>query len=393
MILNNIFKFVKGYVILYVMGKNAERFLYICARRGISVYDVCRTEEGVRLTAAAADFKKMRQPAYKAHVKIRIKQRCGLWFLIKRYRKRYFLLGGFALFAAWLAVSSLFIREVCVIGASRESVPKILEACRSVGVYGGALKSRLDEPYEIKNTLMNRIDGVAWIWVDIKGSRAYVTVREERKKPFVLDKSEPCSVVAAKDGFIAGITAKKGESLCASGEAVLKGDVIISGILGNDEGIYDTVHAMGEVWAYTYYEKSGEYEQIYRSERKTGSKKTELAFEFGEHTLKLRSYESPPFESCVTEESSRSFFGLEVKKTVFYETEVSELPISEAAAAELAGRELEKQIAEELLPSSEKISEELRTEQTENGTLRVTLEMSFLENIGVQAPLEPLPRN
>ena len=103
------FKFLYGYVIIKVYGKGAERFINICLRRNIYVWNIKPFDDGIEMCIYIKDFFHIRQVRKKSNVKIKISQRRGIKHLMRLYRKRYLFLIGFALCIIFFAVSAQFI--------------------------------------------------------------------------------------------------------------------------------------------------------------------------------------------------------------------------------------------------------------------------------------------
>jgi len=93
MFLNKFFHFLRGYVILIVTGFNIERFLYICTKRNIDVWDIDK-QENLQISMSISDFFKIRSVVRKTKVKVHIKKKMGLPIILKKYKKRYFMFSG-----------------------------------------------------------------------------------------------------------------------------------------------------------------------------------------------------------------------------------------------------------------------------------------------------------
>lgn len=66
------FKFLYGYVIIKVYGKGAERFINICLRRNIDVWNIKPFDDGIEMCIYIKDFFHIRQVRKKSNVKIKI---------------------------------------------------------------------------------------------------------------------------------------------------------------------------------------------------------------------------------------------------------------------------------------------------------------------------------
>lgn len=139
----------------------------------------------------------------------------------------------------------LFIR---VQGNQRLPARQILSAAEEAGLFFGASRRALRSE-QIKNQLLERLPELAWVGVNTSGCVATVCVEERRPDPRQADPA-PGHIIAGCDAVVTDFTATGGRALCRQGQAVRKGDVLISGYL--DLGICTGVsRAEGEVYGLT----------------------------------------------------------------------------------------------------------------------------------------------
>ena len=277
------FKFLYGYVIIKVYGKGAERFINICLRRNIDVWNIKPFDDGIEMCIYVKDFFHIRQVRKKSNVKIKISQRRGIKHLMRLYRKRYLFLIGFALCIIFFAVSAQFIWAVEINGVENSDINGIISTLDSIGIKSGALKAKLPDGMESKAAIINNNDHIAWAWVYIEGAKARVEIYEQIIPPNILDKDTPCDIVAACDGIINHMVVKNGEEVLNDGDAVKTGDVIVSGKVATykegypEEYIY--VHSMADIMAYTTHSKNGDYKLYYESRVPTGKNRYMVSLE------------------------------------------------------------------------------------------------------------------
>ncbi len=152
-----------------------------------------------------------------------------------------------AVLTASLAIPSrvLFIR---VQGNQHLPARQILSAAEEAGLSFGVSRRDLRSE-QIKNQLLERLPELAWVGVNTSGCVATVSVEERRPDPQMED-SAPGHIVAGCDAVVTDYTATGGKALCRQGQAVRKGDILISGYL--DLGVCTGVsRADGEVYGLT----------------------------------------------------------------------------------------------------------------------------------------------
>lgn len=392
------FKFLYGYVIIEICGKGAERFLNICLRRGIPVWDAVPTENGVRASVARRDFKLLREVSRKCRVQTKIREKHGFLHMVRLYRHRKALLAAVIVCAALCVLSTRFIWLVEINGVENSDIAGITETLEKMGVRSGALKSRIPDGMDLKRAIISDNEHIAWAWVYIEGAKARVEIYEQIIPPVIIDKDKPCDIVAACDGSITRMIVKNGAEILSEGDVVSAGEVIVSGKVPtykegqNEEYIY--VHSMAEVNAYTSHKRTDDYKLYYESRTPTGKRRKRRSIEiFGKlYTLPMRNV---PYENYdVSEKRSElhiPFFGYSgiALDTVSYdEVTVNQEPISVETAVEFAKNDLEEKIAKELTTGSRLQNENIEYVQTDNETISVTLEMNFIENIAVEQPLD-----
>lgn len=388
-----LFYFLKGYVIIRAEGFFIERFINICIRRDIALKKIKRTGENtISAELSFSDFKKIRPVARKARVKIKILKKCGLPNLKKRYKKRYaFFIGAF-LFVLFFAVSSRFIWTVEINGADTLSKALILDVLKTEGVYTGALKCKMSEPREIKDSLMRSFNNISWAWAYVEGSKIRIEINEGTLPPMIVDNSLPCDIIAMRDGLIEKMTVTTGESRVEKGTAVMAGDLLIAGTLTKKDGSFlKTVHASGEVFARTWHEKTGTYTLTNHHRIPTGRTKACYTLDLFSKTINLGSFKNTykDYDTYKKKHEAKIgkkyYLGLGLTVTEYCEVETVEEIIPYESAVAFAEYDLEQQIAKDLLPGAVLCDKKTTVKNIDDHTIEVTLLMEFTEKIGTQA--------
>ena len=146
---------------------------------------------------------------------------------------------------AFLPTRILFLQ---VRGNSSVPAGLILERAAECGVYFGA-SSRELRSEQVKNHLLWAIPELRWAGVNTVGCTAVITVAE-RQSGEVSAQELPGDVVAVTDALVTEIYPQAGTARTAPGEAVRRGQVLISG--ATDLGASTRVErAAGEVYGLT----------------------------------------------------------------------------------------------------------------------------------------------
>ena len=176
-------------------------------------------------------------------------RREGIFWSLWNLRRRPLLFAGMVwmlVLALWLPGRVLFVE---VEGNENVSEQLILEAAQEAGISFGAYR-RAVRSEKMKNELLGTLPELQWAGVNTYGCRAVISVRERVMQNEQSAIPAVSSIVAACDGVITSSTVTRGTGLCSVGQAVQKGQVLISGYV--DHGLAVTAtRAEGEIFAQT----------------------------------------------------------------------------------------------------------------------------------------------
>ena len=172
----------------------------------------------------------------------------------RRFLRRRIWLAVTALFCALsLLFSSLFIWDVTIYGNERVSRGEILRALRKAGVGCGSFWPALATDL-LRSQMLESLPELAWVTVNMNGSRAVVLVRERAEKPEMYSESECCALCASHTGIVRRVSVLNGRALVQPGQAVQEGETLVTGTMNSLSGPARAVRARGEILADTWYE-------------------------------------------------------------------------------------------------------------------------------------------
>ena len=259
MLLLRLWNFLRGYVIILVEGYFIERFINICTHRQLFLWDVKRSSDtSMTLKISIKGFKILRPVAKKTHSRVRIISKRGMPFILSKYKKRKAFIFGALLFLILINVVASFIWDIEITGNKEIGRAEIVQELNNLGIKPGIMKYTVDAD-KIANELMLKVDKLAWVGFEIKGTRVLISLKERRKPPEIVSKDSPCDIVAARDGVISSIVVKVGQELVKNGDTVVKGQILVTGVIKNKNEGEDPklVHALAEIQARTWYESNG----------------------------------------------------------------------------------------------------------------------------------------
>ena len=294
-----LYRIIFGFLRVCIYGDFKERALTLCAQNGITLWNNRLKEGKIECNILVRDFRFLRSVIRGKEVKVHILKKRGVPFILNRYRKRSGILVGAVLFFVIIQLMSGYIWIIDVAGNSKVSTAKILSACHSVGLDIGIRKDSF-YPKLKREELMLCLDGVAWSSLNVEGSRLTVNVTEIKE----WDKEKTYSnLKAASDGIIEKMDITSGTSVVSVGQAVKKGDLLVSGIIETADGTR-FVGSRGKIYAKTKEEivLSEDYSQ--KHSVPTGKTKTKTVIEAFDFKIPLYlGTEKGPFE---TEKSGKN---------------------------------------------------------------------------------------
>ena len=388
MFLIRLWHYLKGYVIIIVTGISAERFVNICTRRQILLWDMERLDQNtIQMKMSIRGFKASRTAARKSRCRVRIKAKKGFPYMLSKYKKRKGFIIGLITFALIIYVMTSIIWFIEISGNSKVETDELISQINEMGIYRGATK-RFVDPKLLADTLMLKNSELSWVGVEIKGTGLYITIKEGIEPPVVIPHDKPCNIVAKTDGMILSIHTKNGLEMVKKGDTVTKGQVLIS---GNIKSLYPEfgnkqVHAMGEVIARTWYEIKKEVPEKRIIKRRTGNEYNKYSVYFLDFIIPLPAKENPfqLYETGIFDktpvigEHFRLPFGLTIQS--FYEIEEQTVELSPEEARELVQTTAIRELNQLKAEGAEEVDRQMQL-VTENGKEYITVIMECAEDI------------
>jgi similar to stage IV sporulation protein len=293
-----------GYAIIIVQGIKIERFINLAVVNNIYLWDIEKIDyTTIKAKINIKDFFKLRYIVRKTDSNIQIIEKCGMPFKIKTVKKRKWFFFGLGALLIFIYILSSYIWMIEIEGLDKIDEQAVLENLSHVGLREGVKKSKINKR-EIENRMLIRMPDLTWMGLEIKGTKAFVTVVEKKPEPQLINRDEPCDIVASKNGVIEKILVLNGDGVVKDGDTVKKGQLLVSGTIIRDGLPERYVHSMAEVNARTWYEDVEEipFEQV--EYKKTG--RTFTTYSMDIIKKKIERTKKVPFEDY--NKSSRDIY-------------------------------------------------------------------------------------
>ncbi len=248
MLIIKLIRYIIGYVTFEAVGGFPERFVNLCTKNRIPLWNMKNQNSCITADTTVSGYKSIRQSAHRSGCRTHIIKKHGLPFFLNKNRSRK----GFVIGAAVAIIITVWLSggiwNITVSGNKTIPEEDIREVFASLGVETGARKSKISAS-EVADEAEKIIEKLAWASVNIKGSSAEIVVQERTDAPEFPDTETPCNIVASEDGIITEIEAEIGKAAVEAGDAVLKGDLLISGVTENLDKSEKLNAARGSVYA------------------------------------------------------------------------------------------------------------------------------------------------
>lgn len=250
MVFRQIAFFIRGVVYFRAYDGFSERFLELCAKRGLRLFSLKPEENGVFAAVKKTDYALLLETAGAAGMQLTVLKKRGMPYLMRRYRRRIGIPLGGLLAVVLVAVLSGFVWSIEISGTDSVRAQRILRLLEEDDIRKGCFVSQV-RVHDLRDKIEASDARISHATVDLAGSRLYIFITEREDTPIEIDRGGYTDVVAAKAGRITAVRPLIGEAAVSVGQEVQPGMLLISGMKTNKYGETYPVNAKGEVLAQT----------------------------------------------------------------------------------------------------------------------------------------------
>lgn len=228
-----------NYAEFTAFGAYCGEFMDFLAKSDIPIWDISGSNDIYTARVAPGNYMKVARKSRDFRVKTAVVGRGGAYFVLRRYRGRIGIPLGILAFFAIIVIMSNFIWDIKIIGNQTLTRAQIVEQLEKNGVKAGTpVKGFNANKVEIKMSLA--LNELAWVSVERAGSRLIVKISErlpsDGNNASPVPTESPCNVIAGRSGRIVTTEIYRGRLLYKPKSGVNKGDIIVSGVIGNGSG-------------------------------------------------------------------------------------------------------------------------------------------------------------
>lgn len=354
---------IKGIYTIRAEGRFPERILNIASTSGVYVRDVRRESSGSIVFSVGKKGGEKLLDTVLEGLTLTLIESYGLPVFAQKYKKRVLLFSLPLIFLIISCIFSLFVWRVEIEGGDKKLQKEVLKVISQNGVYVGALKHKIDH-YEIKRNAILKIDDLSWLWVDIRGTSAKVKIQKRTPKPALNPIHEPANVIAAHSGIIEKMQVYCGVPLLKEGDAVEKGQMLITGVFRSENENIPTYyhHASGNVILRLYEKKTVIIPRKTIKKTPTGNKKSVFRINFEKNNINfsLNSGISYAEYDKIEKKYKLPLLPVSFSKIEYHETEVTHSETDISAELESRRKTFLSELSEknmELMQLTEDIAE------------------------------------
>jgi len=274
LLLSKIVNYIKGYITIIIKGVFPERFVNLCVRRGIGLWNAKKIDKStIQAQMDIRDFHKVHKFHKNSRCRVHIIGKFGLPFIINKYKRRKAFLAGIVIFVLLIALLSRFVWIIQITGNEKIKSEEIIKYANKVGIRFGMLTSTVDVQ-EARRQMMTNNENLSFVTVNISGCTVSVDIREREVKREHFDKAVVSNLVAKKSGVIESTLVRSGNSVVKKGDVVLEGQLLVSGAENMATKGIKYSHSDGEIMAKVWYDETVNLPYSVKQKQYTGNEKS-----------------------------------------------------------------------------------------------------------------------
>lgn len=295
--MSRLIRYLRGSVRFRLTGAAPEQCLNALAAARLEFWDIEREDAlHLSLSVPAREAERLQELALRCLCTAEVTERSGLRAQFGGLLRRPVLLLGLLAAAVATFVLQEFVWTIEVEGNDRLPAGQIVQALEELGIAPGTWGPSIDSP-ETRNRMLLRMPELAWLAVNRSGGRVQVLVTERQQPPDTRAPYAVANVVAARDGVLTEVSVTEGMRLCAVGDTVRQGQLLVSGY--EDYGLFiRPVCASAEIYARTWHTGTVVTPAERLEKRYTGREWKQVTLIVGKKRIKLWGNSSISQQDC-----------------------------------------------------------------------------------------------
>ena len=225
---------IRGYNRITAAGSEKERFLKLCHYHEIELYRLMHMGDRFVFDIDYDNLQKLKELADKTEVKLNITRGRGIGLLLRKLRKRYFLVVFIIAMLAMNFTMGQFVWHITINGNQQLTREMLIDFLHDQGCVIGIAKRKIDCEL-LENRLRDEYPYITWVCIQTSGSKLTVSVKENE---LILDAGETLTkeetesgynLISKNDGVITNLLIRNGCTRYKVGDEITTGEIIVEG--------------------------------------------------------------------------------------------------------------------------------------------------------------------
>lgn len=236
-----------GAVQFAAQGGRYENLITACAKAGLPLQQAKPDPGGFTAWIPLRYYRRLYPLARKNHVRLRVQKRAGICFILRRYRGRWGLAVGPALFLLTAVLLQNLVWSIRFVGLEAEQQAAAGRVLYSMGITEGtAVTQTMLRAAE--QAILSGQDGLGWVSLNFIRGRLVVEGAAALPAP-PIEPNDPVDLIAAADATLLWLRVQEGHAAKQAGQTVVQGEVLVRAV-GEDRDLNQIAgHAKATAWA------------------------------------------------------------------------------------------------------------------------------------------------
>ena len=333
-------------------------FLNYMLEKQWHIFNIVSTRFGFRAVCYAEDYKTIAEASRRYQCKVRIIEKTGIYFTLRKIKKRKGLLVGAALFLILSFAFSYLIWDIKINTEDVVMKNEVVKRLYNCDIKPGSFYTE-DKLLQAEENIIRSIDGISYLSLNFyKGLLVCETAPRSYKANYISDRTQQ-NIYSKMSGIITDIRVYTGYSQVELGQSVSQGDLLVSDsttdIFGNT--YYSDTRAYIEALCNKTYSVFIPFEKT--EQLLTGQMDKDILLEFLDTEISIKTADLSQWQAS-TEKSKIQFFSLfgfhlpmTVKTIYHYQLADMKIETDTLTARAIARLQLQNMIDNDILLKNE----------------------------------------
>lgn len=352
-----------------ICGKNISRLLKDLLDSGICAADLKTSGEKLNFKVLYNDVKAVKKLCRKYDCNLSLENKKGIIVYSGKYGRHYGIYIGLIFAIMLLSFFSNHILQIKIVGGDKHTREAVYAVLEDYDIGFGCLIPSINF-YELETALMLETDCIAWAGIRSHGSTLVINISEIKPTPPMTQKRMPANIVSEKDAVITDVQVYSGSLNVMIGDAVAKGQILISGEYTGTDGRFNYRYSQADV--YGTYAESITFTQSFTAIEKKVTKNVSKSASLCLFDAQIPIGDTPEKSQLIENSSTTyfSFLGLElpigITHTTYDEYEYIEYVQTEEQAREALYDDISR-YEQNFLSDTKILSKKINVKKHENG--------------------------